>query len=75
MRFQRMLTPLQQDYIARLVPLMQQARSDGRRYYILYVTMDLVVQQPDGTERKVAASSLPPPPLAVGGARVAGGGR
>ena len=40
----------------------------------MYVTMDLVVQQPDGTERKVAASSLPPPPLAVGGARVAGGG-
>ena len=66
LRLQRLLTPLQQDYVARLVPLMQQARSAGLRHFILYVTMDLVVQHPDGTERRTAASGLPPPRLSGG---------
>ena len=66
-RFQRLMTPLQQEYVARLIPLMEEARSKGLQYFILYVTMDLVIRQPDGSERRVAASSLPPPQLSRGG--------
>ena len=49
--------------------LMQQARSEGLQHFILYVSMDLVVRQLDGTERRVAASGLRPPQLSRGGGR------